>query len=140
MTLSTAADDFITKKKPFEFFFQKQKTVCEYLYQFRHNFILKINKKNGENAFRCLLFVILLSSFFVIFIRIYFSNILIYKRNYFKQFLLMQVTLEWIFLFFTYLTRDKSIFRLLKFIFRFSERTRSWKKGAKFRLIWTNIY
>ena len=76
MTLSTAADDFITKKKLFEFFFQKQKTVCESLYQFRHNFILKINKKNGENALWCLLFVILLlSSFFVIFVGIYFSNI-----------------------------------------------------------------
>ena len=75
MTVSTAANDFITKKKPFEFFFQKQKSVCEYLYQFRHNFILKINKKNGENALWCLLFVILLSSSFVSFVGIYFSNI-----------------------------------------------------------------
>ena len=74
MTVSTAANDFITKKKPFEFFFQKQKAVCEYLYQFYHNFILKIHKKNGENALRCLLFVILLSSFFVSFVGIYFSN------------------------------------------------------------------
>ena len=89
-----------------------------------------------ENLVRGSLFVIFLSSFFVIFIGTYSNNILSRKETVSINSCRHRSLQSWFFTFFLILSmyilsRDWSNFRLLKFFSRFSERVTSWKKRSK---------